>query len=139
MNQQHEAIEALKAGGYKLTKVRKALLEVLLKEHGPFSVDDLFNKLQQTCDVVTIYRNMDLFLQLGLVVPCEFGDGVTRYEFRSRGHHHHHIICTSCRQAETLEYCFVKEVERMIQDRGYIQVNHHLEFYALCPQCQKSS
>ena len=136
MSKQEKAFTKLKDFGYKLTKPRKAILEVMLSEHGPFSVEEIFHKMNESCDMVTIYRNMAVFIKSDLVSTCDFGDGLTRYEFRSHHHHHHHIICKDCRQAETLEYCFLKEVERMIQDKGYTDVDHHLEFYALCRNCQ---
>lgn len=131
-----EAIETLKEAGHKNTRIRKALLEVLLKEHGPFSAEDLQQKVNVECDLATVYRNLSLLESLRLVGPCDFGDGTTRYEWVGEDHeHHHHIICRNCHKVEQLEYCVVKDLEKLVQKRGYRDVSHRLEFYGQCDDC----
>ncbi|MEZ0371980.1 MAG: Fur family transcriptional regulator [Candidatus Sericytochromatia bacterium] len=131
------ALASLKASGLKLTRTRRALLEVLLREHGPFSIDQLQQRLGGSCDIATIYRNMIAFEEQGLVNPCDFGDGLTRFEWAHGEHaHHHHIICQRCRQVEELEHCVVEELEKLVSSRGYADVSHRLEFYGICARCQ---
>ena len=133
------ALKSLKQAGLKLTSTRRALLRILLQEHGPFSIEELQHKLDDSCDIVTIYRNMTAFLEQGMVAACDFGDGLMRYEWQDPNHqHHHHIICQNCRQVEELELCVVEELEKLISKRGYAQVSHRLEFYGICQNCQES-
>ena len=136
----HEkALSILKKAGFKNTRTRQSLIKALLKEHGPFSIEELQLRMEITCDLATIYRNIAIFVDLGLVSPCDFGDGLTRYEWTGAEHeHHHHIICKRCHQIEQLEYCFVKELEKLINNRGYSQVSHRLEFYGICENCRNS-
>ena len=135
-----EALHLLQDEGYKLTRARKALIEILATEHGPFSVDDLQKMLSTPCDMATIYRNMALFESLNMVANCDFQDGTARFEWSGPGHHHHHhIICKQCHHIEALEYCFVEELEKLVQDRGFTEVSHRLEFYGLCQECQSAS
>ena len=47
----------LRKNQLKLTPPRKLIVEALLKNHGPFSAEDLQSKfIKQTCDLATIYR-----------------------------------------------------------------------------------
>lgn len=135
-----EALESLKASGLKTTRTRKALLGILVHEHGPFTIEELQQRLDtqgSPCDIVTIYRNMTSFEEFGLVRSCDFGDGLTRFEWAQGEHaHHHHIICKNCRRVEELELCVVEELEQLVSKRGYSQVSHRLEFYGICSQCQ---
>jgi len=132
-----EALAVLKAAGYKNTRTRQLLLEVLLREHGPFSIEDLQQRMSRPCDIATIYRNVAVFEALNLVSACDFGDGMRRYEWAGGGHeHHHHIICQRCHRAEHLEFCFVGELEKLVKNRGYAEVSHRLEFYGVCETCQ---
>jgi len=134
---QNLALKALKEAGYKNTRNRQSLIHVLLKEHGPFSIEELQAKMDTPCDPATIYRNIAIFVTLELVSPCDFGDGMTRYEWTGADHeHHHHIICKQCQNIEQLEYCFVKEVEKLINKRGYSEVSQRLEFHGICQKCQ---
>ncbi|PKL77001.1 MAG: transcriptional repressor [Candidatus Melainabacteria bacterium HGW-Melainabacteria-1] len=130
------ALKSLKASGLKLTRTRRALLEVLVKEHGPFTIEELQQRLDGSCDIATVYRNMTAFGEFGLVRPCDFGDGLTRYEWAHSHEHHHHIICQRCRLVEELEHCVVEELEQLVASRGYSNVSHRLEFYGLCQNCQ---
>ncbi|PIQ23679.1 transcriptional repressor [bacterium (Candidatus Blackallbacteria) CG17_big_fil_post_rev_8_21_14_2_50_48_46] len=136
-----QALDLLKEARLKLTRPRKALIEVLVREHGPFTIEELAQKIHDTpCDPATIYRNMDAFEDLNLVRQCDFGDGMARYEMIGADEeHHHHIICRKCRKLELIDLCFVKELEKLVRDRGYIQVNHSLEFYGICADCQAKS
>lgn len=132
-----QALEQLREKGHKSTKTRRALIEILLRDHGPFSIEELQKRVSEDCDIATVYRNMSLFESLSLVQPVEFGDGLARYEWSGVGHeHHHHIICQRCHQVEQLEYCFVRELEKLVRQRGYTQVSHRMEFYGLCQACQ---
>lgn len=133
-----QALATLREGGHKTTRSRKALLETLLQDHGPFSIEDLQQRLGEACDLATIYRNMALFESLHLVESVDFGDGLARYEWASTEHeHHHHIICQHCHKVEQLEFCFVKELEKLVQKRGYSDVSHRMEFYGTCERCRE--
>lgn len=135
-----QALSRLKERGYKSTRPRRAILEILLNQHGPFSVEEIQSKLKIDCDTATIYRNISTFQELNIVSSCDFQDGVTRYEWSGPGHHHHHhIICRQCTGVEALEICFVKELETLVQSRGYQEVTHRLEFYGICQKCQKKN
>lgn len=138
-----EALENLKASGLKTTRTRKALLTILVREHGPFTIEELQQRLEaagSSCDIVTIYRNMTNFEEAGMVRSCDFGDGSARFEWALGEHaHHHHIICQNCRKIEELELCVVEELEQLVSKRGYSQVSHRLEFYGICTACQSKN
>src|SRR5262245_39148222 len=47
------AIETLRANGQRVTGPRKAILTMLIAEHGPFSAEEIFRKLPHgECDLV---------------------------------------------------------------------------------------
>lgn len=137
--QAEAAIAQLREAGYKNTRKRQALLEILLREHGPFSVEDLQQRMPIECDLATIYRNIAIFEEQKMIVACDFGDGLKRYEWAGDEHeHHHHIICQQCRKTDHLDLCFVGELEKLVREKGYTAVSHRLEFYGICQRCQRS-
>ena len=138
-NQLEESIAALKAAGHRITAPRRGLLELLLKEHGPFSADELHRRLPEgLCDPVTVYRSLATLEETALVRRCDFGDGVYRYEFNTGEHHHHHIICRVCASVRTLDVCFADGLERMVRQMGYTNVTHTLEIFGTCVACQEA-
>ena len=102
---------------------------------------EIFGSLPKgDCDLATIYRSMHLLENMGMVKRFDFGDGIARYELVAAGDdgHHHHLICTRCADVVELEDCFPIELEKTIAARnGFKAITHKLEFFGLCPECQK--
>jgi Fur family ferric uptake transcriptional regulator len=131
------ALEMLRASGQRVTGARKAILSILLAEHGPFSAEDVHRRLPDgECDLVTVYRTLTSMEELDVVRRCDFGDGTYRYEFNDADHHHHHIICRSCRSVKVIDVCVADALERIARQLGYAKVTHTLEIFGICPRCQ---
>ena len=137
----HGALERLKGAGHKLTKPRVSLLEAIARAHGPFSAEELAST---DCDLVTVYRSLSTFAEVGILARIDLGDGILRYELNDpTGHHHHHIVCTRCQKVEPLEICGLELEEERLRERGYLagyqDVSHRLEFFGICPECAGKS
>ncbi len=128
---------ALKKAGLKITPSRKKILEVLASEHGPFSAEDLFETLQGSMDMATIYRNLLSLTEIKLAQRCEFRDGIARYELaQDQDHHHHHLVCEKCKKVEVLDLCKLEPAfNKIAKDKGYTKLSHSLELFGLCPEC----
>lgn len=140
----------LKSNGLKLTKPRLSMLEMVIHASGPFSAEDLHHKNKknakyETLDLVTIYRSLTTFVEANLLSPVDFGDGINRYELRGPdGHHHHYVICTKCKTAAPIDLCHGHDVDlfvtqqKSLEKKGFTQLQHRLEFFGICPKCNKS-
>ena len=83
---------------------------------------------------------MAMLEKLGMVKRFDFGDGAARFELVGEGDdgHHHHLICTRCAGVVEIAECFPEEIERRIaRANGFTGVTHRLEFFGVCPDCQK--
>jgi Fe2+ or Zn2+ uptake regulation protein len=137
-NQTEKAVALLRQQRRRITGPRRAILDLLNSEHGPFTIEEVRRRLKTACgDTVTIYRTLATLEKLGLVQRCDFGDGVARYEFNDSEHHHHHVICRRCRHIETLAACMGQQVEQMAREMGYADVSHTMEVFGVCAACQK--
>ena len=131
-----DAVVLLTRSGFKKTKPRLALIQVLVEEHGPFTMEELHRRVRNTgCDLVTIYRCLTQFEKIGIARRVEFGDGIARYELREQDDHHHHIICRKCHSVEDLEACLIEPLDRSVKKKGFTEISHSLEFYGLCLKC----
>lgn len=134
-----EIKDLIKASGLSVTKPREAILKLLTREHGPFSADEIFEKLPKgLCDKATLFRSLKQFKEKEILTSIRFDEDFARYEFNHPGHHHHHIICKKCKKVTTLDHCFVKEIDEKIELMGFQQVEHRLEFFAICPSCEEA-
>lgn len=132
-------LRLLKERGLKASKARLALLQALSAKHCAQSVEELEEKLPRgTCDLATIYRNLQALEQVGLVEKLQWGDSRARYEIKhsSAHHHHHHLICRNCRKIEIIESCALSAPLSKKLARGFKDISHQLDFFGLCPRCQ---
>lgn len=125
----------LRQKGFRLTQQRISVFQTLI--HTPQRVEKIYKKIKKniSIDKVTIYRILDLYIQLGLVGKTVFKGKATHYELHSLSHHHH-LICNTCDTVEDVsvkEDLFLKEIKR---NTGFRIDSHHLEFFGTCAQCQ---
>jgi Fur family ferric uptake transcriptional regulator len=129
--------QILKDSDMKITKNRLAVLELLISNSKPMSVEDIFKKLK-TADQVTIYRILNQFVLKDIVYQTDFRSGKAYFEFQD--HHHHHIVCKGCGDLEEVDICvpetFIKKVQN--QSGKFKNISDHaLEFFGLCCKCDK--
>lgn len=135
-----ELKKLIKSKGMSFTKPRQAILEVLIREHGPFSADEIFKRLpDKLCDLATVFRTLKQFREKNIVTPVKFDEDFTRFEFNDPHHHHHHVVCNECQKMHTLEDCFLELFEQKLKKMGYRDISHTLEFFATCPRCAANS
>jgi Fe2+/Zn2+ uptake regulation proteins len=134
---------ALKEKGYKLTKQRKSILEVLVENSGKFlSVEEIYlrskNKYEKT-NLSTVYRNMEVLEAIDIVHKTSINGSSSSYEFTCSDHHHHHVICKNCGKTETIDFCPLKEFASKVNNSGFTVTDHKLELYGYCNNCSKKT
>lgn len=136
-----QGLSRLREKGYKITPQRRAVLTALL-DGGRFAtaqqVLENVKKTQPDVSLDTIYRNLSLMEELGIVHEIHRHMGNV-YEVIRQGEHHHHIVCTECGKTECLDICPVKEEYNVsAAKKGFIITGHIFEFYGICQNCQKT-
>ncbi|MGV3772798.1 MAG: Fur family transcriptional regulator [Verrucomicrobiales bacterium] len=135
--------QQLKAESRKMTGPRAAILAALKAQEHPLTIKEIFALLPEAsgCDLATVYRSMHLLEDMRMVARYDFGDGSARFELirHDHPHHHHHLICKECSLVVEIDDCFAEELEEKIaRGNGFKAVSHKLEFFGICPACQKS-
>ena len=125
----------------KITGPRQAILEILRRHQHPLTNREILAAMPKgRCDLATIYRAMHLLEEVGMVKRFDFGDGTARFELVGEGEdgHHHHLICTRCAEVVEIDECFLHKIEsRLATQNGFKAVTHKLEFFGICPACQR--
>ena len=130
----------LKSAGLRITQPRVAILEALIRRNAPASIEQLHRDLaSDACDLVTVYRCLAVFEELGLVRRCFFHNGAGLYEINLDDTQHYHIVCKSCGKVERIDAFLPDTTERLLRERGYDQVTHLVEFFGVCPDCRKKA
>jgi Fur family ferric uptake transcriptional regulator len=136
-------IVRMRAAGLKLTPTREAILKCLIGRHELLGIEEVIAEIKaqkflgsDDCDYTTVYRCLLKFEEAGLAVSTDLGDGITRYELKGE-HHHHHVVCKRCKIVKPIDKCGIAAIESWVKKMGYTDVAHRLEFFGVCPLCQK--
>ena len=137
MSWQEQLVEA----GYRLTRPRRIVMEILNNAKAPLVPSAVLKKAQRdghSLGLVSVYRTLALLLELGLVTLVHFSEGCHAYVLVSPGHHH--IVCGGCEKV--IEFSGAEELDALIarvqQETGFHVDDHLLQFYGLCPACQQT-
>jgi Fur family ferric uptake transcriptional regulator len=137
------ACARLKSAGLRITQPRVAILEALLKRTAPASIEQLHNDLANSaCDLVTVYRCLAAFQEVGLVRLCYFHNGTSLYQIALDGENApYHIVSKDSNDVSELDpessaelRAVVKRIEETLKARGYTDVSHLVEFFAQQPK-----
>lgn len=136
----HDCSKELRNVALKVTPARLGVLSVLEKADMPLDVSSVINFLKKQkiqVDKVTVFRIMNVLTDKGLITPIQLGEGKFRYEYTAKADHHH-FICERCGTIEDISDCKIDILEKEItKKKGLLIKRHSLEFFGLCPSCQK--
>ncbi len=133
--------ERLKEQGYRITKSRRTVLEVLEASPIRLTPEEIYRRARRRhrkLGLVTVYRTLALLEKLNLVqrVHTEAGCRSLTAVRLDKGHHHH-LVCRTCGYVEEFPDCALGSVLRKLQARtGFAIESHHLEVVGRCPKCQ---
>jgi Fur family ferric uptake transcriptional regulator len=141
MAEAEKILEALKEHGHRMTKVRRAMLDILCKSKVPISAAEIINSLKRrSLDVnkTTVYREIDFLQAEKILREVDLLDGKKRYEVLGEHDHHHHMICTACKAIRCMDmHNDLDELEAEIMRKFHFKVTSHtLEFFGVCENCQ---
>lgn len=119
----------------RTTKPRQAIFETLRSASRPLSEVEIASATP-TVDPVTVYRTIELFLKLEVVVGVAHG-WKQRYELASMFRpHHHHILCRECGRVEEIQSEKLEQfIHHLGNERGFQVSGHTFEITGLCAQC----
>lgn len=133
--------ELLKTKGFKITVQRKAVLEAFLKlsKHllTAAEVYDYIQTKSNKFNYSTVYRNLELLTEAGIISRINLDNGINYYELNLEDHHHH-LICLSCGIAEKTNFCPMEKIKLTIEEStDFVPIDHKLEIYGYCGRCKK--
>ncbi len=141
--------EMLKKKGLKVTNQRLLVLEVLSGNRDRhMTAEDIYELVKEDypdIGLATIYRTVQLLLEMQLVDRINLDDGCVRYEIGQNlyedahgKHHHHHLVCKECGKVLPFKDDLLEELERHIEEEtGFHVLDHELKFYGQCRECRE--
>jgi Fur family peroxide stress response transcriptional regulator len=135
-------ISKVRDRNFRLTPQRLAIIRILAESRNHPTVDEVYLEVRAqfpTTSLATVYKTITLLKELNEILELGFPDGSNRYDGH-KPYPHPHAICTRCRKIMDPEISSLEELsEEMRKKTGYRFSFHRLDFFGLCPECQRKS
>lgn len=130
------AAAAVRRRGLRFSSARRLVLEALFAAEGPVTADELAGGLggRVPCsDLASVYRNLEMLEQLGLVHHVHAGHGPGLYAL-ARGREY--VLCERCGELRALPPTALAPVRAALMETlGYDARFTHFPLVALCRAC----
>ncbi len=133
------SLEAVfRENGLPLTVQRKVILEAILDRKDHPTADQIYETVKVDLpglSKATVYRVLDLLVQVGVVQKVFHTDAMTRFDpMVSR---HHHATCRLCGQFNDLDPDIVPDIPLpKTEGLGFEITDYSINFTGICSRCQ---
>ena len=130
-----------------ITNPRILVLETLLGNKSPITVDELLTKLENQVAKSTLYRVLSDLKKINILQEFTNLENQSVVELLlDTDSHHHHLFCSDCGEiidvemANEFEEKLSKEIKRIEKKFNFIIEDHRLELFGKCTDlCENCS
>ncbi len=122
------------------TPQRRLLLSVMQEAGRHLDAKELYRRASEkdaSISLATVYRNLRLFKEQGLIDERHLGQARCYYEIKHLGEHQH-LVCQACGQVIEFESSLIRKLVAEVQRKNNFSVTKvelYLEGY--CPKCKE--
>ncbi|URN94283.1 MAG: transcriptional repressor [Candidatus Pristimantibacillus lignocellulolyticus] len=130
-----EIVTLMSARGLRVTDQRKTLAKLFSEAVGYLSPKDVYDHMGKTYTGLsfdTVYRNLRVMEELGVLEQVMFEEGV-KFKIHCRENdHHHHMICLGCGKTYPIKFC---PMEQTNVPTDFKVIRHKFEVFGHCKAC----
>jgi Fur family peroxide stress response transcriptional regulator len=132
--------ELCAAHGLAATHQRQVLYEIMQTMPGHPSPEEVYARIKQRIPAIslaTVYKNIHLFVQSGVLKEVSVHHGSLRVELNS--HAHHHLVCSHCKSIVDIDESHLGLQPEAKRLPGGFQVQRYaIDVIGICAACQKA-
>lgn len=121
----------------RLTTQRQIILEELSKVTSHPTANEVYDMVRKRLPRIglgTVYRNLELLAESGVIMKLEVGGTQKRFDATIEAHYH--IRCTSCGKVDDIDMEVKSKLNDMAAEScNYEILGHHIEFSGICEDC----
>ena len=130
----------LKTGGLKATFQRMNMLECIEK-YGHMSIDSIYDevvKSHPSLSLATVYKNIILMVENGVLVEVPITGRKSKYELVKDDHIH--LVCTECGEVEDRPHNANADsiFDAMTKEENFSLSKQQINLYGVCSHCQEA-
>ena len=138
-NQMEQMLAKMSEHGWRITDQRRSLAALFCETNTYLTPKEVYEYLKQQYPGVsfdTIYRNLRLLSDMGILEQCYFLEGGLKFRANCSDDHHHHVICLQCGKTVALEHCPMDHVVPL--PAGFNVRSHRFEIFGFCQDCKEA-
>jgi Fur family ferric uptake transcriptional regulator len=129
--------QSLSAAGYRITKPRRAVIEVVAcarRSLSPAEVLAHARKRDPRIGLATVYRTLDMLRETGLLDCVRIGKQSYALVCAEQGLHFH-LVCERCHTVTELRA--TRSLVRQLRQAGFVSRRNAIEIVGVCARCQR--
>ena len=127
---------------HHVTAQRQLLLQLIRGASGHIDAKELYwraTREDESISLATVYRNLHLFKELGLVDERRLGQVRCYYEIKQTPEHQH-LVCRGCGKIIEFESPLIRKlVDKVQRDHRFSVTKAELCLEGYCEQCKEKS
>lgn len=125
----------------KYSRQRESIKNCLMNRHDHPTADTIYISMREefpSISLGTVYRNLNLLVELGEIQKLTLSDGADRFDADIRPHYH--FVCRHCQQVSDLPLAPVDSIQQIAQEYCTGRIDSHVTyFYGVCQECLKKN
>ncbi len=134
-----EFADRIRRSGKRLTHQRELILRAV-ERLGHATPDEVYAEVRKESSAInqsTVYRNLEVLQELGLVRHTHLSDRAPTYH-STGDHEHFHLVCRECsRVTSVAPELFAGVEERLRDEHGFVPDVGHLAVFGTCVSCTR--
>lgn len=139
MSCQAALFRALREQGMRVTPQREIILTALHDFDDHASAEEIFRRVQErsaAIDISTVYRTLELLLEMKMLAVVEVADGQRRYALKHSHDEHAHLVCSECGGVAEVDPQPLRDLARALrQQHGFTLAIDHVTLVGRCRAC----
>ncbi|MGB9735901.1 MAG: Fur family transcriptional regulator [bacterium] len=135
-------LQSLKSRGYRITKIRSGIIDILYNTRKPLTVMEIKSALEQHSlkpNKSTIYREVSALKSEGIVHEILHGDAKVHYKI-CPSYNHIHLVCVKCHSVDEIRIGSLSRYNKLaLQQKGFEGVGYGIELFGICKKCKQSN
>lgn len=127
--------------GQRMTSQRKLLLNIIRQADEHLDADGIYRLARDKdprISLSTVYRNLHILKEAGLVAEHHLGEEHHYYELRTVPQHHH-LVCLNCGAVYEFESPYTGKMKSAVEAASHYTVESiEINMKGYCPRCQEA-
>ncbi len=121
----------------KYSRQRELILKEIKNTNMHPTAEGIYTKLKKTnpsLSLGTVYRNLNLFLQEGIIDKLVICNGPDRFDADTFPHSH--LFCEQCGRVLDIDEAYLDDINSMVEEKTKHKIHSHsIVFQGICEEC----